>query len=94
MHLFEALATVSEIEKKAGKIIGAHFLHFFPKNASFKKRDGQEIVISPFTILLNSHWSRIIIFNPSAFQNGITPENRVKIEGAMSKTMSLKLQKP
>ena len=36
----------------------------------------------------------IIIVNPSAFRNGMTLENRVKIEGAMSKNMSLKLQKP
>ena len=35
-----------------------------------------------------------LIVNPSAFRNGMTLENRVKIEGAMSKNMSLKLQKP
>jgi len=36
----------------------------------------------------------IIIVNPSAFQNGMTLENRVKIECAMSKNISLKLQMP
>ena len=36
----------------------------------------------------------IIIVNPSAFQNGMTLENRVKIERAMSKNISLKLQMP
>ena len=36
----------------------------------------------------------IIIVNPSAFQNGMTLENRVKIERVMSKNISLKLQMP
>ena len=36
----------------------------------------------------------IIIVNPSAFQNGMTLENWVKIEGAMSKNIAVKLQRP
>ena len=35
-----------------------------------------------------------LIANPSAFQNGMTLENRVKIERVMSKNISLKLQMP
>ena len=46
--------------------------------------------------MLISHWSRIfpnnkdtlLILNPSAFQNGMKLENRMKIEGAMSKNVN------
>ena len=59
-------------------------------------------VIAPFTILLITHWSKVlseffykvIKVNPSAFQNGITLENQVKIEGAMSKNIAVKLHRP
>ena len=51
--------------------------------------------MAPFTILLISHWSKelseiIIKINPSAFQNGMTLENWVKIEGAISKNILLR----
>ena len=58
--------------------------------------------MAPFTILLISHWSRVISeillhfhnSQPLVFQNGMTLENRVKIDGAMSKNIAVKLQRP